>query len=313
MESPSWFWPIVYTADGKKVRVVWRFLSFAAVLVGATMFMRLVRLVLTGKARPDISATVVSEPYFLLYRFTGILAVLFATFVALRVLEGKNWSDLGLHFSAHALYELAIGALLATLIMSAGFLALLAGGFARVTGSALDGGTLRSLLMQFLPVTFLAGTYEELLFRGYSFQLLCAGMGKWTATIAIALLFGLAHYPNPSATLMTASATALWSILLSIVLLRTKSLWCCVGFHFAGNLVQGFGFNSLVSGTRFTASLLQVQYSGDDWITGTQGGLEAALPTLLAVCIAAVWVLKSSWWSPSPKARLLLNESTPEC
>jgi uncharacterized protein len=308
MGAPSWLLRLTYSTDGQQVRVVWRFLAFSTVFLAATILMGIVRFLLTGKARPNFSSNVVSEPYFLLYRLTGIVAVVIATFVVLRTIEKKNWSNLGLHFSKQALRELAIGGLLVTIIMSIGFLALLAGGYAQVTGLALERGNLHLLLIQFLPVTFLVGLYEELLFRGYPFQVLCAGIGKWTATIAVALLFGLAHYPNPGATLMTASATALWSVLLCILLLRTKSLWCCIGFHFVGNLVQGFGFNSLVSGTQFTASLMHVQYSGADWITGKAGGLEAALPTLLAVCVSAAWVLKSSLWTSFPRTNLVFDD-----
>lgn len=308
----GWSRRIARSGATGRVRVAWRLVAFVAVLAAAVLLARWSRVALTGRARPEPSPTASSEPWFLLYRLTGVLAVALATWIALRAIERKGWADIGLCASWRALVETGWGALLAAGVMGTGFLALVVGGLVRVTGAALDGATLLALVLQFLPATLLVGIYEELIFRGYAFQLLCEGLGKWPATAAVALLFAAPHWSNPGMTGWTTAATAVWSVLLSILLLRTRSLWACIGFHWSGNVVQGFVLGFPASAQRFTASLLRLEFTGASWIAGGPGGLEAALPTLLAACAAAAWVLEISPWTPPPGARLLFERGARE-
>jgi len=310
-------WPpvqlVVMSRRTRKIRAFWRLALFVVCFVALTLLMRAVRLLLTGRARPDFeSATAVSEPYFLLYRATGVIALVAATYLALRFLERKTWADLGCHLSVKAGNEFAKGSVLGIMIMGFPFLVLLATDHAVVRGVHLDPSTLRALLLQFLPVTLLVGLWEEILFRGYPFQVVCEGVGPTTAIIGLALLFGMVHYQNPQMTLLPAVYLSMWGILLSLLLLRTRSLWACVGLHFTGNLTQGFFLNSWVSGTRYTSSMLEVEYLGPDWLTGGLAGLEASLPAFLGCVFAIMWILRGRWWTPGKKSRLLFSRPLPE-
>lgn len=282
----------------------WRFLAFATAFLAFTMLGRAVRFALTGRARlpagPDASA----EPYFLLYRGTGTAAVLAATWLALRFLDRRRLRDVGLGGGVRAAALAASkGAALAAAIFVVGFAALVVTGHAKVVGTA---APWRAILLQAVPATIVVAVYEELLFRGYPFQIFVQRFGSRPAVLSFALLFGAIHYPNPGVTILGASATALWSVFLGVLLVRTRSLWTCIGFHFAGNLVQSAILGSPASGMSFGASALNVHYSADR-VAGFPSGLEAAIPTLLAAAAALTFVATQPAWAPARRARVLFG------
>jgi uncharacterized protein len=130
---------------------------------------------------------------------------------------------------------------------------------------------------------------EELLFRGFVFQRLVAGLGAWPAQLLLALAFALAHWGNPDmqgdARVLATIEIALGAILLGLAWLRTRSLALPVGLHLGWNWAQGqiFGFD--VSGLEQPGWWRPVFDGAPDWLTGGAFGLEAS------VCAIAVDVL----------------------
>jgi membrane protease YdiL (CAAX protease family) len=130
---------------------------------------------------------------------------------------------------------------------------------------------------------------EELLFRGFVFQRLVAGLGAWTAQGLLALTFALAHWGNPDmqgdARVLATIEIALGAILLGLAWLRTRSLALPVGLHLGWNWAQGqiLGFD--VSGLEQPGWWRPVFDGAPDWLTGGEFGLEAS------VCAIAVDVL----------------------
>lgn len=150
---------------------------------------------------------------------------------------------------------------------------------------------------------------EELLFRGFPFQRLVAGIGDWPAQIAMGAYFVLTH----SAGLAAAGdlqpiATAnifLASLLFGATWLRTRSLAVPMALHFTLNFAQGplLGFG--VSGHAARGLLVPLSGDAPAWWTGGAFGLEASLPGTLAILAALVAVL--AW--PQPWARAQPRES----
>jgi membrane protease YdiL (CAAX protease family) len=122
---------------------------------------------------------------------------------------------------------------------------------------------------------------DELVFRGFIFQQLILGA-----------YFVLTH----SGTLPAGGVTRclaitnifIASLLFGLAFIRTKSLAMPLGMHFAVNVTQGCILGFGVSGTSQAGTLLPINISGPDWMTGGQFGLEASLPGLVAVISAAV-------------------------
>lgn len=175
------------------------------------------------------------------------------------------------------------------------------------------------LLMTVLAVLFLAGAYrivgvnpaydvwpdllwvgitasiaEEIAFRAVIFRLLEEVLGTWGALAVSALFFGLSHLSNPDATLWGAIAIALEAgLLFGALYAITRSLWWTIGLHFSWNMLQGPVFGSVVSGSGAASGWLQAQFTGPDWLTGGQFGIEAsvvsvALLTLLGAALMHV-------------------------
>lgn len=292
------------TARSTPIAWYWRLGGFAAAFLAATMLARGTRFLLTGRARLPPGPNASAEPYFLLYRATGVAAVLAATWFALRLLDRRRFSDIGLGGGVRAAArDVAKGAVLVSTIFIAGFACLAAAGQVRIVSAGPDW---RAVLLHAIPATALIALYEELLFRGYPFQVLVQRFRPVTAIVIFALAFGLMHCSNPGMTIVGAAATGLWSVLLGVLVVRSRSLWTCIGFHFAGNFMQNTVLGSPTSGMTFGTSMLTVDLAPTAF-AGSPTGIEASVPVLLAGAIAVGWILRGQLWAPRFGAGVLFS------
>lgn len=145
---------------------------------------------------------------------------------------------------------------------------------------------------------------EELLFRGFVFQRMVAGIGAWPAQLLLAALFAVAHWGNPGMegpTQVWATVdTALGAILLGLAYLRTGSLALPIGIHFGWNWAQGSLLGFDVSGLDQAGWLLPELLGKPQWLTGGDFGPEASI---FAVLIDAVVVLLLWRWKGLGPAR----------
>ncbi|HOQ17729.1 MAG TPA: type II CAAX endopeptidase family protein [Defluviitaleaceae bacterium] len=91
-----------------------------------------------------------------------------------------------------------------------------------------------SLLSFYVLVAF----SEELYFRGYILSNIKRAGSNIPAVIISSFFFMIMHLVNPQASLTMLSGTFVISIYLSVLYLKTNSLWSCIGFHFAWNYLQ---------------------------------------------------------------------------
>lgn len=163
--------------------------------------------------------------------------------------------------------------------------------------------SVRALAMGAWAFTWVA-LLEELLFRGFVFQRLVDGIGRWPGLLAMAALFALAHWGNPGMegpTLAWASIdTVLGALLLGLAYLRTGSLALPIGIHFGWNWAQGALLGFDVSGFGQAGWLLPDMLGGPQWLSGGAFGPEASIFAVLVDAVA-VWLM---WrWSGSASAR----------
>jgi len=141
---------------------------------------------------------------------------------------------------------------------------------------------------------------EELLFRGFVFQRLIAGLGQWPAQLILAGYFLLTHLNNPGMTddvkVLASINIFLASILFGLAFIRTKSLAMPLGLHFMANLMQGGVLGFGVSGTDQSGLMKPIFTGGTEWLTGGQFGLEASVPGLIFVVGTLILLYK---WKPS--------------
>lgn len=128
---------------------------------------------------------------------------------------------------------------------------------------------------------------EELLFRGFVFQRLLAGLGQWPAQLITATFFLLTHLNNPGMTgsvkIMASMNIFLASILFGLAFIQTKSLAMPLGLHWMANWVQGSLLGFGVSGAKQSGLFMPVFKDTPVWLTGGQFGLEASLPGLILI------------------------------
>jgi len=138
----------------------------------------------------------------------------------------------------------------------------------------------------------IAGVSEEILFRGALFRLVEEGVGTWGAVVVSALAFGGIHLSNPGATLWGAVAIAVEAgILFAAVYTVTRSLWWCIGLHFAWNVMEGPVFGSIVSGSGAQDSWLIASWTGPDILTGGTFGLEASIVPVILLGLIGISLL----------------------
>ena len=126
---------------------------------------------------------------------------------------------------------------------------------------------------------------EELLFRGYAFQLLIRTLGPFATILPTSLMFGLMHSANPGVSVLAIINTVAFGILFGYAVWRTEALWLSIGLHFGWNValpLLGSNLSGLIMGvTGYTLKWnVGVFWSGGDY--GVEG---SALTTFIVVVL----------------------------
>ncbi|KOX14150.1 CAAX protease [Saccharothrix sp. NRRL B-16348] len=141
-----------------------------------------------------------------------------------------------------------------------------------------------------------AAVTEELLFRGVLFRIVEERTGTWVALLLSGVVFGLAHIPNPNASLWGATAIAIEAgFMLAAAYAATRTLWLPIGLHFGWNFALGGIFAAEVSGNDTTDGLLDATLSGPTLLTGGAFGPEAsgyAVAFGAALTVVFLWLAR---------------------
>jgi len=213
------------------------------------------------------------------------LAGILANLSTIRIFDRRPLADIGLQVNTASGRNLAVGVLLgggaAVLMLWA---PLLAGTGHLVARSDAAQTNIPSLIF-YLAALLFAAMGEELIFRGYAFQLLVEKMGPFATILPVSVLFGFAHGMNPNASRLGIANTVIWGVLLGYAFLRSHDLWLPIGLHFGWNAVLPlFGVNlsgHTIDVTRYTYRWdLMPIWSGGEY--GPEGGL---LTTIFAISL----------------------------
>jgi membrane protease YdiL (CAAX protease family) len=128
---------------------------------------------------------------------------------------------------------------------------------------------------------------EELIFRGYPFQMLAGKYGTFQILLPSGVLFAAAHAGNLNASRLALFNTFLWGVLLGYALIRSGDLWLPTGIHFGWNFTLPlFGVN--LSGFRMGLTGYTLEWRASDLWSGGSYGPEASVLTLIVVIILFV-------------------------
>lgn len=132
---------------------------------------------------------------------------------------------------------------------------------------------------------FFGAMGEELLFRGYAFQLLIRSIGPFSTILPTSVIFGLMHSWNPNATGMGIVNTVAWGVLLGFTVWRTEALWLAIGLHFGWNITLPLLGSNLSGFTMGVTGYALKWKVGVLWSGGSYGVEGSVLTTLIVVVL----------------------------
>jgi membrane protease YdiL (CAAX protease family) len=229
--------------------------------------------------------------YFLAVTAAGFFSALFANWLALRIYENRHLLEIGLwwnHASAgNLLWGMVGGAGSACLVLVIP-VAVRAAHFTPVAGEpATFGGII------YVTILLAAGVVgEELLFRGYGFQLLVAALGPWATVLPVGIVFALLHGANPNATPLAIANTAGFGILFGYAFLRSRDLWLPIGLHFGWNFTLPL-FGVSLSGLKIKVTGYELSWNAGRLWSGGEYGPEASISASVVLVALLVFIWKA--------------------
>lgn len=221
----------------------------------------------------------------------AFLAAVLANALTVRIYERGRLDDVGMGWGRAAPRHLLLGVAGGTL---AGLLvtgALLVFGLA-VWIPAPDAGFQLGRLLWVSALLLFGAVGEELLFRGYGFQLLLHAAGPWWIIPISAAIFGWAHHGNIAASPIGLLNTALWGLLLGYAFYRAGDLWLPIGLHFGWNwILPLLGAN--LSGFTLSLTGYTMEARGQQLWSGGAYGPEASILTTFVAGALALWLWKA--------------------
>jgi membrane protease YdiL (CAAX protease family) len=228
--------------------------------------------------------------YLIAITTTGLLSACFANWLTMRIFEARPLPDIGLYWNPASVRNLGFGLIggcgSAALVLSIPLLT----GAARISG--IPGGDTHFRTIAFVALMLLFGAAgEEILFRGYGFQVLLTTLGPMATILPVGVLFALLHAGNPNATPLGLANTAGFGILFGYAFLRSRDLWLPIGLHFGWNLTLPlFGVN--VSGLKIDMTGYAMQWTTGTLWSGGAYGPEASVLTSAVLFALFVFLCK---------------------
>jgi membrane protease YdiL (CAAX protease family) len=203
------------------------------------------------------------------------LTAVAANALVMRIFERAHLAQIGLGWNSASVRNLLVG--LAGGTGAACMVLALPVVFQLAEFQAVPGADPRLRTVLFVGGVLIFGALgEEMLFRGYAFQVLVEYMGPYATVLPFGILFGLAHQDNLNASTLSLVNTCAWGILLGYAFLRSGDLWLPTGLHLGWNwALPLFGVNLSGFTMKVTGYALHWKigalWSGGDY--GPEGGL----------------------------------------
>ena len=275
------------------LRAGWRILAFVGVFIAVTVpGMMGVRAILGSLPKDgDIQFSIIAV--------TSTIAV----FIARKYFDKKSFTSLGLKWDRMAVLDILSGVVNSALLMAGVFFVMLWTNLIEFNGFTwwMDEASVDARFsLSVLPVMFsvlyvlaVVAWWEELVFRGYLFQNMIAGMGLTWSIVVSSLIFGFGHSMNPDASLLSSVLIALLTPQLIYAYLKTGQLWLPIGLHLGWNFFQASIFGFASSG-RESPSMIAQTPVGPEWLSGGEFGPEASILivpfTIVSVFLIHYWV-----------------------
>lgn len=291
---------LFFNRNTKLLRSGWRVLIFGALLISPQVLLSSY-MTQSGEAGQEVFE--VSFAMIATYVMI-VIWVVFISWICLRFLDQMSLASLGFDFHANWWREILRGIAIASAMVMAVVIIQAIGGGTRVipnarwwSGGEVDFAGLFTVgrdITAALALLAVAGTFEELVYRGYPFQTLLRGAPAIVPILLFSILFGFGHWNNPNRTFFSTANTILAGIWLAAAYLRTRSLWFPTALHFTWNWMMGAFFGLPVSGLSIPQHPIFISTSQHPlWLTGGNYGAEGGAATTLVLIVTIFIILKS--------------------
>ena len=173
-------------------------------------------------------------PILVVSALDSFAAAAIANAIVLRIYERGRLADIGLGWTRASRRNLALGVMGgigSALVVVLAPIVVRAADLEPVNNQRFEWPSLL-----FVSIILLFGAAgEEMLFRGYAFQVLVKAMGPFATILPVAVLFGLAHSLNLYFTWLALLNTILWGVVLGYAFIVSGDLWLPIGLHFGWN------------------------------------------------------------------------------
>ncbi|HEX8317629.1 type II CAAX endopeptidase family protein [Longimicrobium sp.] len=236
----------------------------------------------------------------------ALLGALVAGWVMIRAVDQRPAGALGFAAEPAGLRDSAFGTLAGGAMLGAAVVLLAVAGTARWVAEPGTVSEYVAALGRALLFFWVAAALEEVLFRGYPFQVLVQGIGVWPTLLVTSALFTYVHGHNPNVTALGLANIFLAGFMLGVAYLRTRSLWFATAVHMGWNWAMSGLLDFPVSGFRpFDAPYYDAHETGADWWTGGAFGPEAGVAATLTLALGTVWLTRTRRIGESARMREL--------
>jgi len=123
------------------------------------------------------------------------------------------------------------------------------------------------------------GASEEILARGWQFQVIGARYKPWLGAVISSVMFAFLHGLNTGVSVIAIINLILFAFLLIFFILYYRNIWAACGWHTAWNWSMENIYGLKVSGTDGGESILNLSANGANYLTGGDFGPEGSILT----------------------------------
>ena len=230
-------------------------------------------------------------------------AAAIANVICMRIYEQRSLAETGLQWNAASMRHLGFGLLGGAGV--AGLIVLIPALFGLASWTeAAEKPSGWGTIAYFVVLLLFGVVAEELMFRGYGFQIMVRRFGKWATILPMGVLFAAAHADNMNVSRLGLFNTFLWGVALGWCVLRSGDLWLAIGIHAGWNwALPLLGVN--LSGFTMRVSGMELQWKLDPLWSGGSYGPEGGLLSVVALIV----LLAGLYMAPlKPQELVLLAE-----
>ena len=228
-----------------------------------------------------------------LYSFTvTVSCVMFFLWLWLRYIEQRAFRTIGL-FPKSILRHYSLGFLTGMVMMLCivGFIALT--GNVHVQNRRVNISVIRIFSSSFVMLFayIIQGANEEIISRGWQFQVIGRKYSPWLGALVSSILFALLHISASGANLIAFLNLLLFSLLLVLFVLKHQSIWAACGWHSAWNWMMGSVLGLKVSGRNEVGTLFDLRITGSKLISGGKYGPEGSIVATVVLLFGVLMLL----------------------